>query len=284
MTPVQKPGGPRCIDTPVAASTTLSNAIEDMYEGAIDVAVVRGAWAPGDLTAVANALDRADADPGWKRPNASMPPDDIQVLGTAATPTYSTPRGPTLEAYMEDANWYDRTPLFGTAFDPASAIAGALARHGGQRPVEVLHTPDGRRFSPFTVRRLRDGKGIGLHHDLHTSLGMFKDVAPALDTKTLISYVFTLQGPDAGGELCVYDCSPDTPDPPKMPNGFSWDLEGVEARYGSVKIDTGAGDLFFFPSARLLHRVAPVAGARARITLGGFLALSKDRERVLYWS
>ena len=42
--------------------------------------------------------------------------------------------------------------------------------------------------------------------------------------------------------------------------------------------------VFFFPSARLLHRVAPVAGPRARITLGGFLALDRDRERVLYWS
>jgi len=284
MTSPQKPGGPRCIDTPVGATSALSNAIEDMYDDALDVAVVRGAWAPTDLVAVAATLDRGEVDPGWKRPNASMPPDDIQVLGTAATPTYATPRGPTLEAYMEDADWYDRTPLFGKAFDPASAITGALSRHTGGRPVEVLQTPDRRRFSPFTVRRLGEGKGIGLHHDLHTSLGMFKDVAPALDTKTLVSYVFTLQGPDAGGELCVYDCAPDTPDPPKLPNGFSWDLAGVEARFGSVKIDTGAGDLFFFPSARLLHRVAPVSGGRARITLGGFLALDKSRERVLYWS
>ena len=73
----------------------------------------------------------------------------------------------------------------------------------------VTTQASGRRFSPFTVRRLVAGKGIGLHHDLHTSLEMFKEVAPGLDRRTLVSYVFTLQGPEAGGELCVYNCPPD---------------------------------------------------------------------------
>jgi hypothetical protein len=274
---------PRCIDVPAHSAPMLSNAIEDMYNGALDVAVVRHSWPESRLATIAASLE-AGHDPGWNRPNAVMPPEDIQVLGTAATPTYSTPRGPPLDRYMEDANWHDRAPIFDRALDPAAAVATALGRHGGGRPVEVLHAPDGRRFSPFTVRRLSEGKGIGLHHDLHTSLEMFKDVAPSLDRQTLISYVFTLQGPDAGGELCVYNCPPDVPDPPKMPNGFSWNLAGVEQRFGSVTIRTGTGDLFLFASARLLHRVSPVAGPHARFTLGGFLALDVKRELVLFWS
>ena len=274
---------PRCADAP-RQQGTLSNAIEDMYNGALDVAVVRGSWPEQQLATVAAALDTGAGDPGWNRPNAVMPPEDIQVLGTAATPTYSTPRGPKLDQYLEDANWYDRSPIFDRQLDPTAAIAHALGAHSGGRPVEVLTTPEGKRFSPFTVRRLVEGKGIGLHHDLHTSLEMFKDVAPGLDRQTLVSYVFTLQGPDAGGELCVYNCPPDVPDPPKMPNGFMWDLAGVEKRFGSVTVKTGTGDLFLFASARLLHRVSPVVGPRARFTLGGFLALDARRERVLFWS
>ena len=274
---------PRCLDLPAGADDALSNGIEDLYEQRLDVAVVRRSWPEQQLATVASALDTG-REAGWNRPNAAMPPEDIQVLGTAATPTYSTPRGPTLDRYLEDANWYDRAPIFDTALDPAGAVAQALSRHAGGRPVDVLRAPDGRRFSPFTVRRLGEGKGIGLHHDLHTSLEMFKDVAPALDRRTLVSYVFTLQGPDAGGELCVYNCPPDVPDPPKMPNGFMWDLAGVESRFGSVTVRTGTGDLFLFASARLLHRVSPVAGPRARFTLGGFLALDARRERVLFWS
>jgi len=277
-------GALRLLDQPAGTVTPSSNAIEDLYENALDVAVVRGSWPPQLLSRVSAMLDAGEPAIGWNRPNAAMPPEDIQVLGTAATPTYSTPTGPTLDEYLEDANWYDHTRLFGQEFDPGTAVAAALAQHSGGRPVQLLEAPGHRKFAPFTVRRLGEGKGIGLHHDLHTSLAMFKDIAPHLDTRTLVSYVFTLQGPDDGGELCVYDCSPTTPNPPKMPNGFMWDLAGVEARFGAVRVQTGAGDLFLFASARLLHRVAPVRGPRARLTLGGFLALDKSRERVLFWS
>ena len=275
---------PLCIDAPSENAARLSNAIEEMYDATLDVAVVRSAWPEAQFAPVAALLDAGARDPGWNRPNAAMPPEDIQVLGTAATPTYSTPQGPTLDRYMLDADWYDRAPIFDRAVDPTAAVARALSAHAGGRPVEVLRAPDGRRFSPFTVRRLSDGKGIGLHHDLHTSLEMFKAVAPSLDRSTLISYVFTLRPSDAGGELFVYSCPPDVPDPPKMPNGVSWSLAGVEERFGSVTIKTGTGDLFLFASARLLHRVSPVAGPRARFTLGGFLALDVKRARVLFWS
>ena len=275
---------PRCIDTPADADGPLSNAIEDLYDQRLDVAVVRRAWHDSQLASVAASLDREERNPGWNRPNAAMPPEDIQVLGTAATPTYSTPTGPTLNRYLEDADWYERAPLFDGAFDPTAAVASGLARHAGGRPTELLRTPGGERFSPFTVRRLTAGKGIGLHHDLHTSLEMFKEVAPGLDRRTLVSWVFTLQGPEAGGELVVYNCPPDVDNPPKMANGFAWDLAGVEQRFGSVKVPTDTGDLFLFASARLLHRVAPIVGPRARFTLGGFLALDARRERVLFWS
>jgi hypothetical protein len=42
--------------------------------------------------------------------------------------------------------------------------------------------------------------------------------------------------------------------------------------------------MFVFASGRCLHRVAPVVGPTARITMGGFLALDKSHARVLFWS
>ena len=44
------------------------------------------------------------------------------------------------------------------------------------------------------------------------------------------------------------------------------------------------GDVFLLASGRCLHRVSPIQGAKARVTMGGFLALDKPRERVLFWS
>ena len=44
------------------------------------------------------------------------------------------------------------------------------------------------------------------------------------------------------------------------------------------------GDLFLLASGRCLHRVGKISGPKARVTMGGFLALDKARERVLFWS
>ena len=78
--------------------------------------------------------------------------------------------------------------------------------------------------------------------------------------------------------------TPQTPDAPKLPNGFSWDIPAIEERFHSVRIDTHPGDLFLLASGRCLHRVNKVAGPRARVTMGGFLALDKDNRRVYCWS
>jgi hypothetical protein len=275
---------PKYLEVAAEEASRLRNVLEELYERTVDVAVVRRAFVNEQLPALAKAVDRGERPLRWNQPNAAVPVEDIQVLGTAATPTYSTPHGPTLAEYLDDASWYERSPIFGQGFDPGAAVTAALARHSGGRPVDVLRSPDGRPFAPFTVRRLAEGKGIGLHHDLHTSLPMFSDIAPTLDTSTLISWVVTLQGPESGGELHVYAAAPDTPDPPKLANGFAWDPAGVEARFGSVKVATSAGDLFLFASARCLHRVSPVVGSRARFTMGGFLALSASRDRIIFWS
>ena len=105
-----------------------------------------------------------------------------------------------------------------------------------------------------------------------------------MDTTTLVSFVATLQGPDAGGELFVYGVTPTTPDAPKMPNGFQFDLAAIEQRYDYASFQVGAGDLFLLASGRCLHRVAPIKGPNARVTMGGFLALDAGRKRVLFWS
>ena len=42
--------------------------------------------------------------------------------------------------------------------------------------------------------------------------------------------------------------------------------------------------LSLLASGRCLHRVDKIAGPRARVTTGGFLALDKDRRRVFFWS
>jgi hypothetical protein len=273
----------RTADLAARDAPDVADGISALYDGDLDVIVVRQALPAAPVAAAVERLMTAGTH-GWSQPNKASTADDIELLGTPATPTFSAPRGPSRDAYLATAGWYGESPVFESGFDPTAATENVLGQLSGGRPVELLRFPDGHTFAPFTVRKLREGQGISLHHDFHYPLALFNELQSDFDKRTLISYFFTLQRPDAGGELVAYPVPPDTPDPPKLPNGWAWDLPEVERRFGSVPYETGPGDLFIFASGRCLHRVAPTQGPRPRITMGGFLALDTAGRRVLYWS
>ncbi len=278
----------RALDVDARDTTTVANAIEDMYDDGLDVIVVRGAFDGAALGGVAAQLDSGARDVAWSRPNEKMPIEDLQLLGTdtPATPTFQAPRGASLDAYLSSAATHATRAdaVFELGFDAAREIRFVLGRFSGTRPVELPHATDGRPYVPFTIRRLVDGKQIGVHHDYHYRLDLYRELSQQVDTRTLVSYVATLQTPQVGGELIVYGATSDDPDLPKLPNGFSYDLEAIEERYDHARIVTAPGDLFLLASGRCLHRVNRISGARARITMGGFLAFDKSHERVLFWS
>jgi hypothetical protein len=278
----------RGLDVDAAHAGRVGDGIGQLYDDTLDLIVVRNALAREPLAAAGERLDRRDRDPGWARPNEKMPVEDIQLLGTdtPATPTYQAPRGASLDSYLESAAKHraSTADVFEPGFDPIAEIQRVLAKFAGGRPVEIPRAADGRAYVPFTVRRLGDGKQIGIHHDYHYPLPLYSELASQLDTRTLVSYVVTLRQPESGGELFVYGVTPDTPDAPKLPNGFQYDLQAIEQRFDFAKFATGVGDLFLLASGRCLHRVNRIQGPRARVTMGGFLALDKHRERVFYWS
>lgn len=278
----------RSTDVDVSEAGRLADAVDQMYNDELDVIVVRRALDPPRLERVGEYLDRGDVDPGWARPNERMPIEDIQVLGTdtPATPTYSAPTGASLDSYLDSADRHRSATegLFDADFNVCDEFRRVLGQFAGGRAVDIAVADDGRQYVPFTIRRLVDGRQIGLHHDYHYPLSLYSQLAPKLDTRTLISFVVTLRRPEAGGELFVYAVTPDTPDPPKMPNGFQWDLEAVERRFDWTSFETNPGDLFLLASGRCLHRIGKVEGPRARVSMGGFLALDKADSRVLYWS
>ena len=279
----------RCLDIDARDRSAVANGIEDIYGDALDVIVVRGAFDAAALAETGQRLDADDArDLPWFRPNEKMPVEDLQLLGTdtPATPTYAAPRGTSLDAYLGSAAAHAReaTAVFNPGFDAGAEIRNVLGHFSGGRPVQVAQAFDGRAYAPFTIRRLVDGKQIGIHHDYHYRLDLYQQLSQQVDTRTLISYVATLRAPQAGGELFVYSATSDATDLPKLPNGFSYDLAAIEARYDCARVATNAGDLFLLASGRCLHRVGRIAGPQARITMGGFLALSKQGERVYFWS
>lgn len=278
----------RSIDVAATDVGAVSNAIEDMYDDVLDVIVIRNAFDRERLSAAGEALDRAGSDPGWARPNEKMPVEDIQLLGTdtPATPTYQAPRGASLDAYLESAKRHRAATesVFDAGFDAAEEFRRVLGAFSGGRPVDIAVNFDGRQY-----RAIHHPASCGRPADRHSP----RLPLPARSLQrpghaTRHAHPHQLRGhastPEQGGELFVYGVTPQTPDAPKLPNGFSYDLEAIERRFDRARFEVGAGDLFLLASGRCLHRVGLVAGPRARVTMGGFLALEKDHQRVLFWS
>lgn len=269
-------------------SSSLTDGIADIYAGRLDVIVVRGAFHAPTLAEAGERLDADAPGPAWARPNVKAPLDDVRLLGTdaPATPTFQAPRGVSLDAYLASsaAHAGATSGVFRPGFDAESAIRGALGRFAGGRPVEVARADDGRRYVPYTLRRLVEGTQLSVHHDMHYGLDLYRQLARQVDTRTLVSFVATLRAPLSGGELVVYGATSDAADLPRQPGGFAYDLPAIEQRYERGEFRMQVGDMFLLAAGRCLHRVERIVGPRARITMGGFLALDAAHQRVLFWS
>src|SRR5262249_55894876 len=127
----------RSVDLDARDLSPVRDGIVDLYEDRLDVIMIRGAFSREAIAAVGAELDRNDRGPGWANPNARIPSEDIQVIGTAATPTYSTPQGPTVDAYVAGAQKVQSSAAQLFAFDPADEFRRVLAQLAGGRPVGI---------------------------------------------------------------------------------------------------------------------------------------------------
>jgi hypothetical protein len=108
-----------------------------------------------------------------------------------------------------------------------------------------------------------------------------------------LSYFVTLSVPDGGGELIVYalewdDTAPYAPSttttaPPSVYDSSHFNFMLME-RFEKTPFRPGPGDLLIFDGGRYYHRVSQTQGDRPRRTIGGFLAFSKARDLIYYWS
>ena len=230
--------------------------------------------------------DRTDRDPGWARPNEKMPVEDIQILGThtPATPTYQAPRGASLDAYLDSAEQVTarrptaRSPRASTRWPKSNACSGDSA---ADVRVVLPRAADGRSYAPLTLRRLADGKQIGIHHDYHYPLDLYSELKSEVDTRTLVSWVVTLRKPTTGGELVRLrgdaGHAERAEDAERLPVGPREDRAAVRRR----QLHDGSrwAILVLLASGRCLSSRQPHRRPASRVTMGGFLAMGKDRSR-----
>lgn len=265
-----------------AELTATPKILADLFEARHTGVVVRGAVPQAQ--ALADRINDAGLADLWASPNQGMPGGELKVIGEAATPTFTKMQGPSVEQYGDAAHRHAATMarVFGE-LEPTARINQLFSGLHGGRPAAPAQFDAEVPWSPYTVRALGPGQQIYSHHDLHYWLAVYKRLPDDLDRTSLLSWFVTVQAPEGGGALTVYGLWGSDPNPPMLPTRFL-DTQALEERFGKHAFDLRAGDLVIFDSGRHVHRVTPVSGSRPRLTLGGFMTLSKDRGHAAYWS
>lgn len=181
--------------------------------------------------------------------------------------------------FVEDAE-----KLFGDGLQ--SQLEDALSRVLAPYPIQPLAT-----LLPFSFRVVFAGKGgLSLHKDgdllpiIHDRVEEL--IRTSIDPETMMSWFFTLQQPEHGGELWVadsiYGSHIKTADTAlQSPEGALMDAS--ETIHTSV--NTPSGSLLVFRGGNHWHSVRPPeVGCQHRITLGGFMAMSRTRDHIVYWT
>ena len=258
--------------------------LESIFRGELTGVVVEDAL-PAEMVARAvRTLESPEASPDWGSPNKGMPGGELRTIGAAATPTFTALRGPDSDTYAASAAQHSRWThsIFGDA-DATGTIDAVLSGLFGNRPAGPPAFSGESSWIPYNYRALDPGVQIYSHHDNHYGLAIYEHLDAAYDRSTLLSWFVTLQAPTAGGELVVYGLRGSDPNPPMLPTRFL-DTAALEREYLRDVVPLQAGDLVVFDSGRHVHRVTPVGGDSARLTLGGFLTPAQDRSRLAFWS
>ncbi len=199
--------------------------------------------------------------------------------------------GPCLDQSEGDLDGYlKRVPPFEAALagsipglDLAEHLLAALARLApGWAPLRP-RSADGRRYGLLTLRRLPPGGLIPPHcENEQLPRAAYRELRDHLDTAALASFYLTLRPADEGGELSIHQLGPEAIGS-RVRHGHS-DLGPEVERAASVTVKPGAGSLVVFDGGRRFHQIRPVRGARARWTVGGFLAPTRARDALYCWA
>jgi hypothetical protein len=181
--------------------------------------------------------------------------------------------GPALETAFGDGPSYE------------SRLRDILTAVGGGRAV-CVPAVGARTYAPVTVRVLEPNGTIFLHCGNETyAFPALHELTRIIDVAGEISTLMPLALPERGGELEVYDVCFGDP----LMNELDARLGRESAHHGlaerrCLQIRPGIGDLALFAEGQYYHRVSDVEGSRARWTMGGFVAPSRDGRTLHYWS
>lgn len=258
-----------------ADSDRPSNALEMILSGEIDGVTLAGEL-PKDIVGSALSHLAVIDNIGRPTPHGKITPTPLLAVEDDHTP------------YLDDAEQAEDRNLEFFGQDVFAVVTERLSRLAAGRQVSVpdLH---GRPYSPGTIRTLEPGRGGLQPHtgnlfvELNQTKGL-RHLDADLHLLNSLSWFVVLQAPEQGGSLRLFDLRwPNTPGNATF--GVDWfDQDSGLASMPSATVRPIVGDLQVFRGGDIWHCVDNIGGSDARVTLGGFMAATKDGSGYRYWS
>lgn len=268
----------RMLDIDVSDLPAHPDALRAIYDAKLHGMIVRNVFPKDAMARVVDRLERKEAP----FPQTFFP-DRFKAWFYGRALDGSDPG---LGEYLRDAEAFRTCAehLFrdGDAFE--TRIEEVFRMISGGRDVRIPCMPDGRRYTPATIRVLPEGGHIGTHCGNEASTrSAYTHLNTFIDRHDQISYFVTLQAPEGGGELAVYSFQFQDTDESMFDHGHTV-VDHVLHLHQEKRYRPTAGDLIVFDGGRYFHKVDVVQGPRTRWTIGGFLMFGADDGAVYYWS
>ena len=267
------------------------NGLLDIKQRKLDGVLFRGFLTPEEVSKLVSGFDALQEPEYVKTSVGGVYPIVFQQL---AVQTESEPKA------VSDAKFHDyftTSEDFAHRFDSRFGVDfrgklfGLLEKMAGSREIAIPRGyNDEGNYAFCTFRRLIPEAGQMGYHTGNLFRNAYAKFYEHLDTKVgtydQLSYFVLLQKPDTGGELTLYDLEWKDGQYKEdnryvvQPDGGKVDINDLKTMTMNMK----PGDMIIFNGAQIWHRVEHVYGKTDRITLGGFIGISHDDQKVFLWS
>lgn len=247
------------------SASNYPDGINQIYQDEIDGMMIKGVFTPAEMSEVKHKIE-----------NNSYQLEPVKY-GTTLGSILMT-AGSNLEKYFKNAASFraELNKLFTTNFE--ARVEAIFSMMSGGRTVEVAKESDKRIYTPATIRFVHPNLGGILPHKNNDYIEepFYSYLNQVTRLKDALSYYIVIDKPEQGGDLLLYDLLPEQ----SIGLTKNLDLENCSKRC----ISPNVGDMILFHGGKIVHKIIDVKGPKTRITIGGFLALSKDDRKILYWS
>lgn len=202
-----------------------------------------------------------------------------------------------IQSYFEKNLIFQETFVSEFGVDVKGKLENMFNAISGGRGMQVADGMGGIGSYPFaTFRYLTPEKGLMSVHCGNyfgkTFEKFYEDLTKKVAVTNQMSFFIMLQQPDEGGELSLFNfrwkdgqtkVSPSEDNEIIQPDGSKMFVND-NPNIVKDKIAPKKGDLIIFQGGNIWHKVEPVKGAKPRITLGGFMGISVNKDKFYYWS